>query len=446
MKKTLCVLLTIITLILSLCTVSLAVNQAYSGTTSFRTPTESASAVFTRKFGGNYKAAPTSPVVVGDTILLVSGVKLYKLNAETGKEIASVKMQGTTLYTTVSPLYADGKVFVALDEGIVQAFDYETMKSLWVYTDAVGGQALCPITYDNGYIYTGFWVDEAENANYVCLSVNDENTKKETESKSARWTYKALGGFYWAGACVTDKYVVFGKDDGKKNSENSSKIICLNKSTGKAVSTLSVKGDIRSSVTYAAETKAFYTSSKAGYVYKFSMDSSGKLSSLKSYKTVGAVTATPVIYGGRLYVGCQNGSAGKFIVLDAKTMKEIYTADMQGYPQASVLVSTGYEEASGKVYIYSTYNAKPGGITVFEDSQGQTAAVKTELFTPDTDMQQYCISTISVGEDGTLYYKNDSGNIFALKKENKGSQSFLQRIIDAIKNIIAKIIGLLGKK
>ena len=169
-----------------------------------------------------------------------------------------------------------------------------------------------------------------------------------------------------------------------------------------------------------------------------------------------------VVYNGRLYVGCQNSTAGKFIVLDAKTMKEIYTADMQGYPQASMLASTAYEEATGKIYIYSTYNAKPGGITVFEDSQGQTTAVKTELFTPSEDMQQYCISTISVGSDGTLYYKNDSGNIFALsthttndndteKEENNNTgssekkPSFFQKIIDFFKNIFAKIFGIFSK-
>lgn len=447
MKKTLSLLLALIIFASSFCMLSYAQSQAYTGITSAQTPTSEASLLFSKKFGGNYKAAPTPPVVAGDTILLVSGVKLYKLNASTGEEIASVKMQGTTLYTTVSPLYADGKIFVSLDEGIVQAFDYKTMKSLWVYTDKIGGQALCPITYDNGYIYTGFWVDETENANYVCLSVKDENTKKETESKSAKWTYKALGGFYWAGCCVTDKYVIFGKDDGKKNSENSSEIISLDKSTGKVASNLTVKGDIRSSVVYSAETASYYVSSKAGYVYKFSMDSSGKLGSLKTYTAPGAVTATPVVYNGRLYVGCQNGSAGKFIVLDAKTMKTIYTADMKGYPQGSMLVSTGYEQTNGKVYIYSTYNAKPGGITVFEDSQGQTTAVKTELFTPSEDMQQYCISTISVGSDGTLYYKNDSGNIFAIgEKEPEVRLNFLQKIIDAIKNIIAKIITLFNKK
>ena len=169
MKKILSLLFAVIILTSSLCLLSYGVGQAYVGVTTAKTPINNVSLLFSKKFGGNYKAAPTPPVVVGNTVLLVSGVKLYKLNAETGEEIASVKMEGSTLYTTVSPLYADGKIFVSLDEGIVQAFDYKTMKSLWVYTDKIGGQALCPITYDNGYIYSGFWADEIEYANYICL-------------------------------------------------------------------------------------------------------------------------------------------------------------------------------------------------------------------------------------------------------------------------------------
>lgn len=444
-KRLLSLLLAVIMIITSLSIVSYAVSQSFIGATTAQTAINSATLKFSKKFGGNYKGAPTPPIVVGDTLIVVSGVKLYKLDAQTGEEISSVKMQGSTIYATVSPLYADGKVFVQLDGGIVQAFDYESMKSLWVYTDTLGGQALCPITYDSGYIYTGFWNDETEYANYVCMSVKDENTKKETESKKATWTYKALGGFYWAGCAVSKNFVVFGKDDGKKGSTSRSKIIALNKSTGKSVSTLSVNGDIRSSVAYSAETKSYYVSSKAGYVYKFSMNSStGALSSLKTYTASGAVTATPVVYNGRLYVGCQNGTSGKFVVLNASTMKEIYSCDMLGYPQATVLLSTGYEETNGKVYIYSTYNSKPGGITVFEDCEGQTAAKKTELFTPSDSMSEYCISTISAGEDGTLYYKNDSGNIFALTKKTN-AVSFFQKIIATIKNIFAKIVAMFKK-
>ena len=162
-----------------------------------------------------------------------------------------------------------------------------------------------------------------------------------------------------------------------------SKIISLNKNTGTEASSITVKGDIRSSISYASSVDSYYVSSKAGYIYKFSMNSSnGKLTLQNTYTASGSVTGTPVIYNGRLYAGCQKGTAGEFIVLNASNLNKIYSSSMSGYPQATMLVSTGYESSNGKIYIYSTYNNSPGGITMFEDSAGQTSAVKKEIFTP----------------------------------------------------------------
>lgn len=442
MKKILSTLLVLVMLISSFSIVSYAVNVSSNNITNSKTVIDSAVLKFTKKFGSNYKGAPTPPIVVDDTLIVVSGAKLYKLDADTGEEISSVVMEGSSLYTTVSPLYADGMIFVQLDGGIVQAFDYKKLKSLWIYTDSLGGQALCPITYDNGYIYTGFWNGETDYANYVCLSTKDENTRNETESKSAKWIYKALGGFYWTGCAVSENYIVFGKDNGKDDSTSNSKIISLNKNTGTEVSSITVKGDIRSSVSYAKSTDSYYVSSKAGYVYSFSMNSSsGKLTLQNTYTASGSITGTPVVYNGRLYVGCQKGTSGEFVVLNANNLSKIYSSSMSGYPQATMLVSTGYESINDKVYIYSTYNNMPGGITMFEDSAGQTSAIKKELFTPDDSMKQYCISTISVGEDGTIYYKNDSGNIFAVGNKEEKKLSFFEKIILAIKNFFAKLFG-----
>ena len=160
---------------------------------------------------------------------------------------------------------------------------------------------------------------------------------------------------------------------------------------------------------------------------------------MKSYKASGAVTATPIVYNGRLYTGCQKGSAGEFVVLDCNTMNRIYTADMLGYPQGTMPVSNGYEAENGKVYVYSTYNKIPGGITVFEDSPGQTNAVRTELYAPPEEMSQYCVSSITAGNDGTLYYKNDSGNIFAV-----GSNSgFWYNLGKTLGNVIVFFINIL---
>ncbi|MGN0486547.1 MAG: PQQ-binding-like beta-propeller repeat protein [Acutalibacteraceae bacterium] len=438
MRKMLSVLLCVL-LIFAIGAVScFAVSESSQCITETKTVTENAGALYVKKFGVNYKAAPTPPLVVGDTLIVVSGVKLYKLNAKNGKEITSVKMAGSTFYATVSPAFAEGKIFVQLDGGIVQAFDYETMKSLWIYRDPLGGQALCPITYSDETIYTGFWISETDKANYVALNVKDENPKREDESKKALWTYTSAGGFYWSGCAVTDQFVVLGKDNASKDSTSPSQIVSLNRKTGKCVSSLSVKGDIRSSVTYSSETDAYYVSSKAGYIYMFKMNGSdGKLSSLKSFAAPGAVTVTPVIYKGRLYAGCQKGSGGEFLVLNAVTMKKVYSAAMTGYPQGNMLVSTGYEKETGKIYIYSTYNKSPGGLMLFTDSAGQKEPVSTELFVPDSDSQQFSISSVSTDDKGNLYYKNDSGCIFAVGEKKSTAALWLSILVTMINILVA---------
>lgn len=423
-----------------------AVGQAYNGVTTALTPHIGGKLLFAKKFGADYKAAPTPPVVAQNTLLVVSGIKLYKLDAQTGEEIASVKMQGSTMYATVGPLYADGKVFVQLDGGMVQAFDFASLQSLWVYEDSLGGQAICPITYENGYIYTGFWNGEAEKANYVCLLTKDEDTGSATEAKQAVWQYGANGGFYWAGCYVTEQFVIVGCDDGADGSAGASQVVVLNKNTGECVSSAVTIGDIRSSVAYSQETGAVYVSSKAGYIYKFNLNhKTGELTLSQAYTADGAVTATPVLYGTRLYAGCQSGLGGEFIVLDAQSMAEIYTDTLPGYPQASALVSSGYKKTNGKIYIYLTCNKKPGGITVFEDCEGQSAPKKTELFMPDSTLSEYCISTIAAGEDGTLYFKNDSGNIFAVKRKNENVFLLLRYIFTFFTELIKELAPLSGQ-
>lgn len=441
MKKLMCFILAVVTLLSLFAFVSYGVVSSYDGVTEAKTVTDSAVLLYSKKFGVNYKNSPTVPVVVDDTLIVASGRKLYKLRAKNGEVLAEADMAESNMYSVAPPLYADGKIFVQLDSGVIQAFSYDTMESLWVYKDKLKGQSLTPITYSYGYIYTGFWNGEDEKANYVSLSVKDENPKEKTEEKEPRWVYTAKGGFYAAGCAVTEKFVLFGKDNGERQSLGKSKIISLNKTNGRLADTLSVKGDIRSGVVYSKEEKAFYTASKSGYVYKFRMNSeTGKLKSLGTYTANGSITATPVIYNGRLYVGAQKGAKGELLVLDAGTMKKIYSAETDGYPQASVLLSAGYEAETKKVYIYLTCNSKPGGITVFEDSQTQKTAVKRTLFMPDEENGEYCISTITSDREGNLYYKNDSGNIFAVghKRENK---SFFETLLRLILSVISQIFG-----
>ena len=89
-----------------------------------------------------------------------------------------------------------------------------------------------------------------------------------------------------------------------------------------------------------------------------------------------------------------------------------------------------------------TYNKKPGGIIMFADSPGQTEAKKTDLFTPTEDMSQFCVSSVTAGSDGTLYYKNDSGNIFAV---TESTQSVFVKMINAILHILLKLVSVFAK-
>lgn len=133
----------------------------------------------------------------------------------TGEVEASGTMDHASSFAINPPTYADGMIFVGLANGCIQAFNADTLEPLWIYHDELGGQPNCPIIYKNGYIYTGFWRSEVERANFVCLSVTDEDPSSTKEEKKASWAYTQKGGFYWAGAYVSNDFVLIGTDDGE---------------------------------------------------------------------------------------------------------------------------------------------------------------------------------------------------------------------------------------
>ena len=410
--------------------------------TSCETPVsaDEAELIWSHQFGTSYKNAPSTMTVVDGTVIVMSKNELYKMDAETGKILKRAEMADTPSYSYTSPAYYGGVIYCPLDNGTIQAFNFKTLKSLWVYHDKLGGQSLSPVKYSDGCIYMGFWNDEDQYANFVCLDVTDENKKDTHEEKQAKWTYKSLGGFYWAGCTFSGDCVIVGTDDGTLYANKASKILSLNKNTGKLNDSVSIVGDQRSGITMSGSTAYFVT--KAGYLYSIKI-SNGKFDSdsLKKLALGGASTSTPVIYNKRLYVGVQGKTMneGTLKVIDAAKLSVIYSAPANGYPQNSILVSDAYFKDTGKIYIYSTYNSSPGGITVYTDSANQTKAVKAELFTPDSDKANYCISSIVCDENGTLFYKNDSGYIFAVGKKGTGKQNFFVRVFNAIINLFKNL-------
>ena len=378
-------------------------------------------------------SAVSSPILVDSALIVYAGNTLYRINKDTGETIQTGTMAGESSFSINSATYADGMLFVALSNGRVQAFNAETLESLWVYTDPLGGQSNCPVTVCDGYVYTGFWNGETKDANYVCLSITDEKPNEKLEAKTATWRYTKAGGFYWAGAYVSKDFMLLGTDDGETGyTKGHGSILLMDPKTGRVLDrTDKPRGDVRSSICYADG--AYYATSKGGDFIRITL-SADKRSIAKSELlalengTGGTAmsTSTPVVYNGRAYVGVSGSaqfdaySGHNITVIDLSgAMSIAYRVETKGYPQTSGLLTTAYEKnGNDYVYVYFFDNYTPGTMRMLRDTKGQETAdlitVEEEkdtayaIFTPNGAQAQYAICSPIVDENGTLYFKNDS--------------------------------------
>ena len=425
-----------------------------NGVVNVRTPVtaEDTVLVWANKIGEGYGSGATGcPIIVGGYLYTYAGTSIVKVNKDTGVVEASGSMVASSSFAINSPTYADGMIFVGLSNGRVQAFDADTLKSLWVYKDSLGGQPNCPIAYCDGYIYTGFWLSETKRANFVCLSVTDEDPTQTTEEKLPTWTY-THNGFYWAGAYATEDFVIVTTDDGEDNYHTGyGSVLSLDSKTGELLDSVKATnvGDLRSSVCYDEETDAYYFTSKGGDLYKICANSDGTFveGSLDRLHLQNGVddneamsTSTPVIYQGRAYLGVSGASqfgaysGHNITVVDLATFTIAYSVPTKGYPQTSGLLTSAYEDDEGYVYVYFFDNYTPGKLRVIRDRAGMTEVDHTYttmetyndsgeertletayvLFTPSGSQAQYAICSPIVDGEGNIYFKNDSAQLMRL--------------------------------
>ena len=411
------------------------------GITNAKTPyaPEDTELLWAVKHGTGWAAAPGSPIMVDGDIYTYSGSTIRRLNSMTGEVVTEGTMVDKSSYSIVPMTYGDGMVFVGLSGGKIQAFNAKTLESLWVYTDELGGQPNCPITYKDGYIYAGFWNSEDRNANFACINTVDEDHASTTEAKYASWTYTRAGGFYWAGAYVTDKLAIVGTDDGAGGYDtNGAALLVFDRFTGEKLDTHEgIRGDIRSNVSHDPQSDRVFFTTKGGILGNAQIDwDTGKILDYKEVVIKDAQgnanamsTCTPSVYNGRIYIGVAGTSqfganSGHGIAVynlnGDGSMTQAYVYAIVGYPQTSAMVSTAYSAEDGSVYIYLPYNYTPGGVSVLKDKPGQTAPVTTtgsgysEVFTPVGPLAQYCICSTIADQYGTIYYKNDSCYMMAI--------------------------------
>ena len=431
-------------------------NAENNGVVDVRTPitAEDTVLVWANKLGEGYSgSAVGSPIIVGGYLYTYSGTTIMKVDKETGLIVKTGTMVGGSSFAINCATYAEGMIFIGLANGRVQAFNAETLESLWVYRDALGGQPNCPIAYADGYIYTGFWNSEIKQANFACLSVTDEDATKTNEAKLPTWTY-THNGFYWAGAYVNSDFVLVTTDDGAEGYVTGrGSILSLNPKTGKLIDSLQATnvGDLRSSVCYDEETEAYYFTSKGGDLYQVKVNADGtftKGSLRRLHLDNGAdsasappmSTSTPVIANGRAYIGVSGTSqftaysGHNITVVDLSTFSIAYSVPTMGYPQTSGLLTTAYQDKDGYNYVYFIDNFTPGKLRVIRDKPGMTEVdhdyttmetyskdgeehtIETAyvLFTPDGAQAQYAICSPIVDEEGNIYFKNDSAQLMRL--------------------------------
>ncbi len=386
-----------------------------------KTPTEAAHTElkWAKKLGAGWSAAPSVQIIVDDSLIVMSGQTLHKLNLETGEIEATAKMSAAPNWGYTPPTYGEGLIFCPLSGGVIEAFNAKTLDLVWTYRSPESGanswQALSPITYTDGCVYTGFWASETKAADFICL--NAKTGKQE-------WKYSVNGGFYWAGSVAIGDYIAVGTDDGANGSAGDSRLLVFKKTYGSdepvapvSEEVLTGCGDQRSSLAYA-DGKVYFTT-KGGYLGSVAIDSqTGVISDLKTASFGKESTSTPIVYGNYVYFGTGKGFGnGWFTIAEKDTLKVVNEIQMLGYPQCSLLLSTAYEKKNGNLYFYGTYNGNPGGISMITVKPDEpTSAVLTEIYNAQ-GYEQYCICSPICDENGTIYYKNDSGNVLAVGKK-----------------------------
>ena len=394
------------------------------GTTLVNTPTPTESATELWKVNLSTPAdkwvSPGDPIIAGGYVFVTTNSELVKIDSA-GKIVARVSKGGTTSYFS-RPVYADGLIISANDDGSVYAFSAETLECVWktsaLEAPAVGGryQANSTMTVANGCVYAEFEAGAgatgtASAGAMVCVDIATGHVKwTKLTAKSGDSTGE---GYYWAGAAASGSDLVIGDESGY--------VKLIDGSTGDIKSSVKLSGaPIRSTVVYAGteggkqtylvvtrQPATMYKIVRDGDTLSIATTADGKQLSCEFANTS---TSTPTVANGKAYIGGSDSTnSGVFTVIDLATMKVETTANMGKY--AEVKASPIASVQGGDVYVYFTCNKTPGAVYCFNQSTGEA----TEIYTPSGSNANYCTASVIADAQGNLYYTNDSGTLFALK-------------------------------
>lgn len=379
------------------------------------TPTESASELWKVNLAtaADKWVSLGDPIIAGGYVFVTTNSELVKIDGA-GRVVARVSKGGTTSYFS-RPVYADGLIISANDDGSVCAFSAETLECVWktpaLEAPAAGGryQANSTMTVANGCVYAEFVAGAgasgtAAGGAMVCIDIA---TGKVVWSQVTTKTGSSTGeGYYWAGAAASGSDLVIGDESGC--------VKLIDGKSGKVKSSVSLSGNpVRATIVSAGTedgNPAFLAVGRQpATLYKIVREGD-TLRIASSCAFANTSTSTPAVANGKAYIGGSDASNnGQFTVIDLASMTVEKTLDMGKY--AEVKASPTASVQGGNVYVYFTCNKTPGALYCFNQSTGEVA----EIYTPSGSNANYCTASVIADAKGNLYYTNDSGTLFALK-------------------------------
>lgn len=361
-------------------------------------------------------------VIVKDTIYYVSGSTLKAVDAATGKLIAEAQI-GSSVSYFARPLYVNGMIVVATDDGCLTAFSAATMECIWKSepldtTHAL--QSVSSMTVNNGTILAEFTKMSGFDAAGGYMVAIDAATG------ALRWKQAAQpagnigttsedhpSGYYWSGAAASGSDFIIG--------DESSSVRLINGSTGAIEAELNLGSPIRAGIvpvsvdqngngTYLAVTR------NDGTLHLIRRNGTSLVEE-KQVTFAAESTSTPTISGSNVFVnGVDAEGYGTISVISLDTFTVIDQARAgKGKSQSTPLVSV---QQNG-TYVYFTVNGLPGGVWVYKLGTSRAA----QIYTPDKDHQNYTTSSVITDFEGNLYYTNDSGTLFSLINQKPSGEN-----------------------
>lgn len=384
-----------------------------STVTSAPTSSNNAALSWKKAYGnGNYSEILT----LGDSIYFASSLLnadwtpktavLHRLNSK-GEETASVQLFGSIDSSACRMAYTDGVIIIPLSNGRLQGVSATEMKTLWVSgAIASGAQNISTVTASGGMVFTGTAnsLDSSYNAaTGTFFGINAITGERVWANEEANT------GFYWSGACKVGNVLLYGNDAGV--------LTAVDPATGKTVSALKLSSAIRSTViSNNAETEAYVTTND-GTLHKISVAPNGSLSELGTASFASKSTSTATLFQGNLFVGgCAADYTGTLSIVDAATMQVKHSVSLPFEVKSAPLVA---KATDGNTYAYFTCNGAEGTWPNYTSGGGAwvyclETNTATKLFDATGSMANWCTKSITMGADGTLYWTNDSGTLFAL--------------------------------